>query len=98
MIKPAFFVLAFLLGCQCFAAEDCRDTNGNVVEQSQCASETGAGGRELPEEAAARVYDLNVEARFFTAIGFHKQSRERRDEIARIYDEHGLPLPDEYKE
>ena len=98
MIRPALFVAAFLLGCQCFAADDCRDANGNVVEPSQCASEASASGGSLPEEAAARVYDLNVEARFFTAIGFHVQSRERRDEIARIYDEHGVPVPDEYKE
>jgi hypothetical protein len=42
--------------------------------------------------------DLNVEAWFLKAIGFHKQSRERRCEIARIYGEHGMPLPDEQKE
>lgn len=89
---------AFLLSYQCFAADGCRDANGNVVGPSQCASEPSASGGSLPEEAAARVYDLNVEARFFTAIGFHEQSRERRDEIARIYDEHGVPVPDAYKE
>ena len=98
MKKSAMCVSAVLLVSSAVAVAECRDADGNVADQVQCASNSSAGAGELPEEAAARVYDLNVEARFFTAIGFHKQSRERRDAIARIYEEHGVPLPDEYKE
>ena len=52
----------------------------------------------LPEEAAAQVKELDVKVRYFKAIGFHKQSKEKRDEIAAIYEQYGVPLPDEYKE
>ena len=51
----------------------------------------------LPPEVMAQVKELNVQARYFTAIGFHKQSKAKRDEIAAIYDEYGIPVPDEYK-
>ena len=98
MKKSALCVSAVLLFSSAVAVAKCRGADGNVVDEMQCARESSAGAGELPEAAAARVYDLNVEARFFTAIGFHKQSRERRDAIARIYEEHGVPLPDEYKE
>jgi hypothetical protein len=98
MKKSAICVSAVLLVSSAVALAECPDADGNIVDETQCAGESYAGAGELPEAAAARVYDLNVEARFFTAIGFHKQSRERRNEIARIYDEHGVPLPDEYKE
>jgi hypothetical protein len=53
---------------------------------------------QLPEDAMAQVKELDVEVRYFKAIGFHKQSKEKRDEIAAIYKKHGVPLPDEYKE
>ena len=79
------------------AAVECRDADGNAVDQAECSNAVAPSADRLPQDAAARVYDLNAEARFFTAIGFHKQSRERRDEIARIYNEHGVPVPDEYK-
>jgi hypothetical protein len=46
----------------------------------------------------AQVKDLDVKVRYFKAIGFHKQSKEKRDEIAAIYEQYGVPLPDEYKE
>jgi len=52
----------------------------------------------LPKEAAAQVKELDVKVRYFKAIGFHKQSKEKRDEIAAIYEQYGVPLPDEYKE
>jgi len=52
----------------------------------------------LPEEAMAQVKELDVKVRYFKAIGFHKQSKEKRDEIAAIYEQYGVPLPDEYKE
>ena len=52
----------------------------------------------LPEEAVAQVKELDVKVRYFKAIGFHKQSKEKRDEIAAIYEQYGVPLPDEYKE
>ena len=45
---------------------------------------------------AGRSHDVKV--RDFKAIGFHKQSKEKRDEIAAIYEQYGVPLPDEYKE
>ena len=50
------------------------------------------------EEAMAQVKELDVKVRYFKAIGFHKQSKEKRDEIAAIYEQYGVPLPDEYKE
>ena len=98
MKKSAICVSAVLLVSSTVAVAECRDADGNVADQVQCASNSSAGAGGLPEEAAARVYDLNVEARFFTATGFNKQSKERRDEIVRIYDEHGVPVPDKYKE
>ncbi|HUU72588.1 MAG TPA: hypothetical protein VMW70_08170 [Burkholderiales bacterium] len=58
----------------------------------------GANAPALPEEATAQVKELDVKVRYFKAIGFHTQSKEARDEIAAIYETHGVPLPDEYKE
>lgn len=52
----------------------------------------------LPDDAMAQVKELDVKVRYFKAIGFHKQSKEKRDEIAAIYEQYGVPLPDEYKE
>ena len=51
----------------------------------------------LPADAAAQVNELKSKMRYFKAIGFHKQSKEKRDEIIAIYDQHGVPVPDEYK-
>ena len=52
----------------------------------------------LPDDAMAQVNELKAKMRYFTAIGFHKQSKEQRDAIAAIYAEYGVPLPDEYKD
>ena len=83
-----------------YADNGCRDADGNVVEQAQCADDGNgaANASALPEEAMAEVNELNVKFRYFKAIGFHKQSKEKRDEIAAIYEKYGVPLPDEYKE
>jgi len=59
---------------------------------------SSADGAALPPEVMAQVKDLDVKVRYFKAIGFHKQSKEKRDEIAAIYEQYGVPLPDEYKE
>ncbi len=96
---PLFAI--FLVVSTCLADSECRDADGNSVEQAQCADGADAATASvpgLPEEALAQVNDLNVKLRFFKAIGFHTHSKEKRDEIEAIYDEYGVPLPDEYKE
>ncbi len=93
----AFLILFYSIG---YGAGECRDANGNAVDQSTCADDPASTANEsaLPDEALAQVNELKVKFRYFKAIGFHTQSKEKRDEIAAIYDEHGVPLPDEYKE
>lgn len=101
-MKLAIPLLAiFLVVSPCLADSECRDADGNSVEQAQCADGADASTAsvpDLPEEVLAQVYDLNVKLRFFKAIGFHSHSNQKRDEIEAIYDEYGVPLPDEYKE
>jgi hypothetical protein len=91
----------FLVASSAWAQSECRDEDGNSVAQAECAdgvNASAASASELPEDALAQVNELNVKLRYFKAIGFHKQSNEKRDEIEAIYDEYGVPLPDEYKE
>ena len=97
----AFFILAIWLCSSCLAESECRDADGNIIDQAQCASSANASPSEmsaLPQEAMAQVNELNTKMRYFKAIGFHKQSKQKRDEIAAIYQEYNVPLPDEYKE
>jgi hypothetical protein len=69
------------------------------ISQVYAENESGAtDAPALPEEAMAQVKELDVKVRYFKAIGFHTQSKEKRDEIEAIYEEYGVPLPDEYKE
>lgn len=68
------------------------------VSHVYAENDGGAATAALPEEAMAQVKELDVKVRYFKAIGFHKQSKEKRDEIAAIYEQYGVPLPDEYKE
>jgi hypothetical protein len=82
------------------AASECRDADGKIIEQAGCANgadDSADKGSGFPEEALAQVKELEVEMRYFKAIGFHAQSKQKRDEIEAIYKEHGLPLPDEYQ-
>lgn len=67
------------------------------VSHVYAENDGGAATAALPEEVMAQVKELDVKVRYFKAIGFHKQSKEKRDEIAAIYEQHGVPLPDEYK-
>ncbi len=103
MNKPVL-ILSAILFCSCLfssigvAAGECRDANGNIVDQLNCDGEVAAGENRLPEDALAEVNELKAKMRYFTAIGFHKQSQEQREAIAAIYREYGVPLPDEYKE
>lgn len=62
---------------------------------SYAAEPTPAGT--LPADAIAQVNELKSKMRYFKAIGFHKQSKEKRDEIVAIYEKHGVLVPDEYK-
>ncbi len=96
--NSGFIVLTFLVGGHVCAAHECRDTNGRSIEHGQCAEVVADGTDELPKDAAAEIYNLDVEMRFYTAIGFHKQSGERRDAIVRIYNRHGVALPEQYKD
>ena len=99
-------VLALLLAAMFFvltshAASECRNAQGEVIEQAQCdngTTDATAKASDLPEEALAQVKELTVKMRYFKAIGFHAQSQQKRDEIAAIYNEHGVPLPDEYQQ
>ena len=101
MKKSAFLISAICLCLSGLAAGECRDADGNVIDQAQCTSGTNESSSEasgLPQEAMAQVNELNTKMRYFKAIGFHKQSKEKRDEIAAIYEKYNVPLPDEYKE
>jgi len=85
----------------CHAADECPDANGDAVKQAQCADAANSGsstGSGLPEDALAEVKELDARMRFFTSIGFHKQSKERRDAIVAIYKEHGVPVPEKYRD
>ena len=103
MNKP-FLILAAIMFCASLffsngvAASECRGADGNIVDQTQCASELAVGENRLPDDAIAEVNELKAKMRYFTAIGFHKHSQEQRDAIAAIYREHGVALPDEFKE
>ena len=99
LVIPLFSI--FLVVSTCLADSECRDADGNSVDQAQCADgadASTANGPGLPADALAQVNELNVKLRYFKAIGFHKQSNQKRDEIEAIYDKYGVPLPDEYKE
>ena len=99
LVIPLFSV--FLVVSTCLADSECRDADGNSVDQAQCADgadASTANGTGLPADALAQVNDLNVKLRYFKAIGFHEKSNQKRDEIEAIYDKYGVPLPDEYKE
>lgn len=92
---------AMLLSFTSYAASDCRNSEGEFIEQAECAnltSDATVKASDLPDEALVQVNELNVKMRYFKAIGFHAQSKQKRDEIAAIYNEHGVPLPDEYKQ
>jgi hypothetical protein len=91
----------FLVASTCQADSECRDADRNTVEQAQCANgidKSTGNASALPDEALAQVNELTAKMRYFTAIGFHTHSKEKRDEIEAIYKQHGVPLPDEYRE
>ena len=99
LVIPLFSI--FLVVSTCLADSECRDADGNSVDQAQCADgahASTANGPGLPADALAQVNELNVKLRYFKAIGFHEKSNQKRDEIEAIYDKYGVPLPDEYKE
>lgn len=98
LILPASLLCSSLFFSSGVAASECRGADGNIVDQTQCASELAVGENRLPDDAMAEVNELKAKMRYFTAIGFHKHSQEQRDAIAAIYREHGVPLPDEYKD
>jgi hypothetical protein len=98
LILPVILFCASLYYPGGFAAGECRDAAGNVVDQAQCTASATDSSTTLPDDAMAQVNELKAKMRYFTAIGFHKQSKEQRDAIAAIYQEHGVPLPDEYKD
>ena len=84
-----------------YAASECSSADGKAPEPMSCtdgAIITAANESALPAEALAQVNELKSQMRYFKAIGFHKQSKEKRDEIAAIYATHGLALPDEYND
>ena len=98
MKKSVLLVSAVLLVSNCLAAAESQDTPGNVVETAQADSSSASGAAELPGDVLAEVNELKVKMRYFKAIGFHAKSKEQRDAIAAIYREHGVPLPDEFKD
>ena len=87
----------FLVVSFAYAQNACQDAEGKPTDQAQCAESSDTKTQSLPEEAAAKVKKLRVEMRYFMAIGFHKHSNERREAIAAIYAEHGVPLPKEFQ-
>ncbi len=99
-MKLVTFLVVFALGLIAGPVySECEGADGD--SQANCAggaNETGEAAGELPEDALAEVNDLNVKLRYFKAIGFHERSNQKRDEIEAIYNKHGVPLPDEFKE
>jgi len=77
-----------------YAEDGCSNAESDAA---QCSDAKTAGSASLPQEAQAEVDELKVKMRYFKAIGFHSQSGEARDKIAAIYEQYGVPLPDEFK-
>jgi len=102
VMKLASSLLAlFLFASTCHADNECRDADGNIVEQARCADDVHApagSASDLPEDALAQVNELKIKMRYFKAIGFHQKSAQKREEIEAIYADHGVPLPDEYQQ
>jgi len=100
MKRLVLLALAMLLSSVGYAADECRDEHGNTADQSACenSSASAANASALPEDVLAVLTDLDAKMRFFTAVGFHGKSKEKRDEITAIYADHGMALPDKYKE
>jgi hypothetical protein len=103
-MEKLLLILSVILFCASlfypggFVAGECRDADGNVEDRAQCTNSATDSSASLPDNAMAQVNELKAKMRYFTAFGFHKQSKEQRDAIAAIYQEHGVPLPDEYKD
>lgn len=98
MKKTVFLVSAALLVSNSLVAAESQNATGKSVEAAQGDKTSATGAAELPGDALAEVNELKVKMRYFKAIGFHAQSKEQRDAIAAIYREHGVPLPDEFKD
>ena len=99
-MRHSIKILSILLSCAfvvsvCFAEDECRDASGNSV---QCSDAKTGSSASLPKDAQAEVDELKVKMRYFKAIGFHDKSGEARDKIVAIYEQYGVPLPDEYKD
>lgn len=102
MKSAAVLLLAILFATTSHAEQHCRDADGKVIEPTKCTEATNDATAtttpSLPAEAVAEVKDLNARMRYYMAIGFHKHSKQKRNEIVAIYEKHEVPLPAEFQE
>jgi len=103
MVKTfAILLSGMLVVSACYAKAGCDDADDAGAGHVKCADEGGhdaaGAASSLPKEAQDQVDELTVKMRYFKAIGFHKQSGEARDQIIGIYEQYGVPVPDEYRE
>jgi hypothetical protein len=98
MKKFLVLITSILSLSVCYAQENCQNAGDGSEAQVQCTDTAVAGSSSLPKEAQEQVDELTVKMRYFKAIGFHDKSGEARDKIVGIYEQYGVPLPDEYKD
>lgn len=78
--------------------EECAQANDTSSENAPCAESKASTDAQLPKPAQSEVKALHARMRYFTAIGFHDKSKEKRDAIAAIYREHGIDVPKEFQD
>lgn len=78
--------------------ENCAQGNDTSSEDAPCADKNVDSASQLPKPAQSEVKALHARMRYFTAIGFHDKSKEKRNAIAAIYREHGIDVPKEFQD
>jgi len=97
---PILLFAMVLFSFAAYAADECLDAEGKTAEHVQCSNsgdETAGDASSLPPDVLVKVKELRVQMRYFMAIGFHKQSQQKRDAIQAIYAQYSVPLPAEYQ-
>jgi hypothetical protein len=80
-----------------YAADPCAGSESKSADQAPCpASPDTAGSETLPETAVAKIEKLKVDLRYMRATGHPVEAQKRKDAIAAIYQEHNMPLPEEF--
>lgn len=97
-----FVLFAVTTDRRAVAADECHTASGQTAASGSECAETPARSsttatNTLSEKAQADVDKLRVSMRYLMSIGMQAKSRRKRDDIAAIYESHGVPLPDEYR-